>query len=146
MFEYQVYCHIAKTVLHQDPRRPKTLTQMVVHDVEQFQKEYQAFRKEKRNEREFGAIWNDISDPLMAGLKAHPRTVGGRCGACAHFAICGGNTRVRAQQVTLLRDLCDTMVNGSLCAMGGMTPFPVLSALNHYPQDFGLSNPDRKAA
>jgi formate dehydrogenase iron-sulfur subunit len=44
----------------------------------------------------------------------------------------------RLQQVTLLRDLCDTMVDGSLCAMGGMTPYPVLSALNHYPADFGL--------
>ena len=43
-----------------------------------------------------------------------------------------------AQQVELLRDLCDTMVHGSLCAMGGMTPNPVLSALNHYPADFGL--------
>jgi formate dehydrogenase iron-sulfur subunit len=41
-------------------------------------------------------------------------------------------------QVTLLRDLCDTMLAGSLCAMGGMTPYPVLSALNHYPADFGL--------
>jgi hypothetical protein len=36
----------------------------------------------------------------MAGLKQQPRPVGGRCGHCAHFAICGGNTRVRAQQVT----------------------------------------------
>ncbi|MDT7838533.1 formate dehydrogenase beta subunit [Aquabacterium sp. OR-4] len=45
----------------------------------------------------------------------------------------------RAQQVELLRDLCDTMLQGSLCAMGGMTPYPVLSALNHYPQDFGLA-------
>ncbi len=44
----------------------------------------------------------------------------------------------RGQQVVLLRDLCDTMVNGSLCAMGSMTPYPVLSALNHFPQDFGL--------
>ena len=43
-----------------------------------------------------------------------------------------------AQQVELLRDLCDTMLHGSLCAMGGMTPNPVLSALNHYPADFGL--------
>jgi formate dehydrogenase iron-sulfur subunit len=41
------------------------------------------------------------------------------------------------QQVILLRDLCDTMLHGSLCAMGGMTPYPVLSALNHFPQDFG---------
>jgi heme d1 biosynthesis radical SAM protein NirJ len=51
-------------------------------------------------ERSFGEIWTDTSDPLMAGLKAHPRTVGGRCGACVHFDICGGNTRVRAQQLT----------------------------------------------
>ena len=43
----------------------------------------------------------------------------------------------RPKQIKLLRDLCDTMVNGSLCAMGGMTPFPVLSALNYYPEDFG---------
>ena len=42
------------------------------------------------------------------------------------------------QQVQLLRDLCDTMVHGSLCAMGGMTPYPVMSALTHYPEDFGL--------
>jgi formate dehydrogenase iron-sulfur subunit len=54
--------------------------------------------------------------------------------------------RNRAQQVVLLRDLCDTMVHGSLCAMGSMTPFPVLSALNHFPQDFGLVTPDRAAA
>ena len=52
----------------------------------------------------------------------------------------------RPQQVILLRDLCDTMIHGSLCAMGGMTPFPVLSALNHFPQDFGLDAPDRAAA
>jgi heme d1 biosynthesis radical SAM protein NirJ len=51
-------------------------------------------------ERSFSAIWQDTSEPLMAGLKRHPRQVGGRCAACAHFAICGGNTRVRAEQVT----------------------------------------------
>ncbi|MFA5487849.1 MAG: NADH-quinone oxidoreductase subunit NuoF [Candidimonas sp.] len=44
----------------------------------------------------------------------------------------------REHQVHLLRDLCDTMFSGSLCALGGMTPYPVLSALNHFPQDFGL--------
>ena len=54
--------------------------------------------------------------------------------------------RNRPQQVHLLRDLCDTMLHGSLCAMGGMTPYPVLSALNHYPQDFGITVPDTKAA
>ena len=53
----------------------------------------------------------------------------------------------RAEQVHLLRDLCDTMLHASLCAMGGMTPYPVLSALNHYPQDFGLpAAPGRDAA
>jgi formate dehydrogenase iron-sulfur subunit len=52
----------------------------------------------------------------------------------------------KPQQVQLLRELCDTMLHGSLCAMGGMTPYPVLSALNHYPQDFGLAVPDREAA
>ena len=35
----------------------------------------------------------------------------------------------------LLRDLCGTMVYGSLCAMGGMTPFPVLSVLNYFSED-----------
>jgi formate dehydrogenase iron-sulfur subunit len=54
--------------------------------------------------------------------------------------------RQREQQVHLLRDLCDTMLHGSLCAMGGMTPHPVLSALNHYPEDFGIVAPDRQAA
>jgi formate dehydrogenase iron-sulfur subunit len=71
------------------------------------------------------------------------------CGKCTPCRI--GSTRGvevidritrgenKPQQVKLLRDLCDTMLNGSLCALGGMTPFPVLSALNHYPQDFGLN-------
>ncbi|WOB07116.1 formate dehydrogenase beta subunit [Piscinibacter gummiphilus] len=78
------------------------------------------------------------------------------CGKCTPCRI--GSTRGvevidkisqnqnRTQQVQLLRDLCDTMVHGSLCAMGGMTPYPVLSALNHFPQDFGLVNPDPQAA
>jgi heme d1 biosynthesis radical SAM protein NirJ len=48
----------------------------------------------------FSEIWQDISDPLMAGLKARPRTLKGRCGACRYLDICGGNTRVRAYQLT----------------------------------------------
>ncbi|HSG96038.1 MAG TPA: heme d1 biosynthesis radical SAM protein NirJ [Afifellaceae bacterium] len=51
-------------------------------------------------ERRFSDIWSDLSDPLMAGLKARPRALKGRCGACAHMDICGGNTRVRALQLT----------------------------------------------
>ncbi|MFT0173977.1 formate dehydrogenase beta subunit [Paraburkholderia mimosarum] len=50
------------------------------------------------------------------------------------------------KQVTLLRDLCDTMVSGSLCAMGGMTPYPVISALDHFPEDFGLEPATQPAA
>ncbi len=46
----------------------------------------------------------------------------------------------REGQIELLRELCDTMLNGSMCAMGGMTPYPVLSALNHFPQDFGIGD------
>jgi heme d1 biosynthesis radical SAM protein NirJ len=51
-------------------------------------------------QRPFSAIWPDTSDPLMAGLKQHPRAVKGRCGECKFLEICNGNTRVRAQQMT----------------------------------------------
>ncbi len=51
-------------------------------------------------ERPFSQIWQDTSDPLMAGLKANPRVIKGRCGACQYFDVCGGNTRVRAHQLT----------------------------------------------
>jgi formate dehydrogenase iron-sulfur subunit len=78
------------------------------------------------------------------------------CGKCTPCRI--GSTRgvevidkivaneKRPQQIMLLRDLCDTMLNGSLCAMGGMTPYPVLSALNHFPQDFGQPSTEKQAA
>ncbi|MES5324879.1 formate dehydrogenase beta subunit [Alcaligenes phenolicus] len=71
------------------------------------------------------------------------------CGKCTPCRI--GSTRgvetiqkIRRHEdmdnhVELLRDLCDTMFSGSLCALGGMTPYPVLSALEHFPQDFGLA-------
>ncbi|NOX52423.1 MAG: formate dehydrogenase [Gammaproteobacteria bacterium] len=42
----------------------------------------------------------------------------------------------RDNNLILLRELCDTMEFGSLCAMGGMVPFPVRSALDHFPEDF----------
>ena len=51
-------------------------------------------------ERPFSAIWPDTADPLMAGLKSKPRPVKGRCGQCQYLDVCGGNTRVRAQQLT----------------------------------------------
>src|SRR5262249_54243809 len=64
------------------------------------------------------------------------------CGKCTPCRI--GSTRGvevidrivagarRSENLLLLRDLCDTMANASLCAMGGLTPMPVLSALNHF--------------
>jgi formate dehydrogenase iron-sulfur subunit len=44
-------------------------------------------------------------------------------------------TNVEAN-ITLLEDLCQTMKFGSLCALGGFVPYPVMSALRHYPEDF----------
>ncbi len=70
------------------------------------------------------------------------------CGKCTPCRI--GSTRGyevmddiinnvdREKNIILLRSLCDTLLNGSLCALGGMTPYPVLSALNHFPEDFGI--------
>jgi formate dehydrogenase iron-sulfur subunit len=43
----------------------------------------------------------------------------------------------RADNTALLEDLCHTMKFGSLCALGGFTPYPVMSALTHFPEDFG---------
>lgn len=70
------------------------------------------------------------------------------CGKCTPCRI--GSTRgvevidrivaneQRGRNIALLQSLCDTMLNGSLCALGGMAPYPVLSALNHFPEDFGV--------
>src|SRR5262249_29670637 len=43
----------------------------------------------------------------------------------------------RARNLSVLEDLCHTMKFGSLCALGGFTPYPVMSALTHFPEDFG---------
>jgi formate dehydrogenase iron-sulfur subunit len=48
----------------------------------------------------------------------------------------------REANLVLLEDLCATMTKGSLCAMGGLTPMPVRSALEHFPEDFGVT-PDQ---
>ncbi|MGC3980058.1 MAG: NADH-ubiquinone oxidoreductase-F iron-sulfur binding region domain-containing protein [Steroidobacteraceae bacterium] len=68
------------------------------------------------------------------------------CGKCTPCRI--GSTRgvevidrimhgvQREQNLVLLEDLCDTMLNGSLCGLGGMTPFPVQSALKYFKEDF----------
>lgn len=51
-------------------------------------------------ERPFSQIWADESDALVAGLKRRPRPLQGRCADCKALAVCGGNTRVRAQQTS----------------------------------------------
>ena len=78
--------------------------------------------------------------------KCTPCRIGSTRGVEVIARIRNGDTSTR--QVQLLRDLCDTMVSGSLCAMGGMTPYPVLSALEHFPEDFGLrpAQPSKAAA
>ncbi len=51
----------------------------------------------------------------------------------------------RAANLIVLEDLCNTMKFGSLCALGGFTPYPVMSALTHFPEDFG-ADPERLEA
>ena len=48
--------------------------------------------------------------------------------------------------LVLLEDLCDTMTKGSLCAMGGLTPMPVQSAIKHFPEDFEPQRIERSGA
>jgi formate dehydrogenase iron-sulfur subunit len=71
------------------------------------------------------------------------------CGKCTPCRI--GSTRGvetidkivagedQANNLVLLEDLCETMTDGSLCAMGGLTPLPVRSALKLFPADFGIN-------
>jgi formate dehydrogenase iron-sulfur subunit len=67
----------------------------------------------------------------------------GKCTPCRVGAIRGVETLDKiagniepAKQLELVTDLCNTMKFGSLCALGGFTPYPVMSAINHFPDDF----------
>jgi formate dehydrogenase iron-sulfur subunit len=66
--------------------------------------------------------------------KCTPCRVGSVRGVEVIDRLVGGQNRQRDLQV--LEDLCDTLVDGSLCAMGGLTPYPVRSAIRHFPEDF----------
>jgi formate dehydrogenase iron-sulfur subunit len=78
------------------------------------------------------------------------------CGKCTPCRI--GSTRgvetidkvaagqEREANLAVLEDLCNTMKFGSLCALGGFTPYPVMSALHHFPEDFGRPQPRLEAA
>jgi formate dehydrogenase iron-sulfur subunit len=78
------------------------------------------------------------------------------CGKCTPCRI--GSTRgwetidrivagtSREANLALIEDLCQTMRLGSLCALGGFTPYPVMSALKHFPEDFRRPSPRLQAA
>ncbi len=70
--------------------------------------------------------------------KCTPCRIGSTRGVEVIDRIVGGQNQ--AANLLLLRELCDTMTNASLCALGGLTPLPVLSALKYFPQDFGLGD------
>jgi formate dehydrogenase iron-sulfur subunit len=72
----------------------------------------------------------------------------GKCTPCRIGSVRGVEVidkilagEAREQNLELLEDLCELMTDGSLCAMGGLTPMPVRSALQYFPEDF-----DRRGA
>ncbi|WP_420409327.1 formate dehydrogenase beta subunit [Hoeflea sp.] len=91
-------------------------------------------------------VFDDTADMLKQARFAFEFCAVESCGKCTPCRI--GSTRgvevtdnIRAgidteSQITLMTDLCNTMKFGSLCALGGFTPYPVMSALTHFPEDF----------
>ncbi|MEA3536505.1 NADH-quinone oxidoreductase subunit NuoF [Rhizobium sp. CC-YZS058] len=92
-------------------------------------------------------IFDDTADMLKQARFAFEFCAVESCGKCTPCRI--GSTRgvevmdriaqgiEPAANTALVEDLCNTMKFGSLCALGGFTPYPVLSALTHFPDDFG---------
>ena len=77
----------------------------------------------------------------------------GKCTPCRIGSIRGVETldKIAAGQdveanLALVADLCELMADGSLCAMGGLTPVPVVSAMTHFPEDFNCAGPLLAAA
>jgi formate dehydrogenase iron-sulfur subunit len=75
----------------------------------------------------------ELIDRLRAGGDRAP----GALEALPQMHNARKGTASQAEDVALLEDLCETMRDASLCALGGFTPYPVLSALKHWPEDFG---------
>jgi formate dehydrogenase iron-sulfur subunit len=72
----------------------------------------------------------------------------GKCTPCRIGSTRGAETidkivagRDRPKNIQLVRDLCEVLTDGSLCALGALTPLPVLSALDHFPEDFANDRP-----
>jgi formate dehydrogenase iron-sulfur subunit len=75
--------------------------------------------------------------------KCTPCRIGSTRGAETVDKIMRGEKVV--QNIDLVRDLCETLRDGSLCALGGLTPMPVMSAIEHFAEDFDRK-PSRAAA
>jgi formate dehydrogenase iron-sulfur subunit len=67
----------------------------------------------------------------------------GKCTPCRIGSVRGvelidkiGTNENKSRNLELLEGLCETLDTGSLCAMGGLTPMPVRSAIQHFPEDF----------
>ena len=76
---------------------------------------------------------------LRRGVVRQVHAVPGRRRSAASRSIdriIAGATTACGEPASLLDDLCELMTDGSLCAMGGLTPMPVRSALEHFPEDF----------
>jgi len=76
----------------------------------------------------------EVIDRIRAGAGRAP----GKVEALPQMHNARTTVRTPEEEIALLEDLCETMKFGSLCALGGFTPYPVLSALRHWPQDFGI--------
>ena len=73
----------------------------------------------------------ELIDRIRAGV-----AVADPVGALPQMHNAPKAARTVEEDLALLEDLCETMQYGSLCALGGFTPYPVRSALRHWPEDF----------
>ena len=78
-------------------------------------------------------------------LRAGGRKSSDRVEALPQIHNAKGGIRSAAAELDLIADLCETMKYGSLCALGGFTPYPVMSAITHFPEDFGLERNEEAA-
>lgn len=85
----------------------------------------------------------DMADQARFAMEFCAEESCGKCTPCRIGSVRGVEVidRIRSgvdpeDNTVLLRDLCEVMTDGSLCAMGGLTPMPVLSALDNFPEDF----------
>jgi formate dehydrogenase iron-sulfur subunit len=98
-------------------------------------------------------VFDDTADMARMARYALEFCAHESCGKCTPCRI--GSTRGvelmdqvianvdRTRSLELIDDLCETMLHGSLCGLGGMTPFPVRSAMKHFPEDFAAARPPR---